>query len=72
MSDKISFSRWSDSSGNTGIEVTIKNEKYGLLYIGDMNMADFAACVTGQSMIDIERDTRHKMQFGIENEDNNR
>ena len=64
--DKISISRWSDSLGKTGVEITIKNDKYELLYIGDMTMEDFARCVTGQSMIDIERDTRHKMRFGNE------
>lgn len=66
MSDTISISRWLDSLGKTGVEIVIKNDKYGLLYIGDMTMADFAACVTGQSMICIERDTRHKMKFGVE------
>ena len=68
MSDKISISRWTDTWGNTGVEIEIRNDKHELLYEGDMKLEFFAQAVTGQSLIPIERDTRIKLKFGVEQE----
>ena len=66
MSDKISISRWTDTWGNMGIEIEIRNDKFELLYKGDMRMDFFAQAVTGQSSMQIERDSRIKLKFGAE------
>jgi len=69
MRDRISISRWTNSLGKEGVEVSIRNDKYDLIYIGDMTMTEFARCVTGQSMIEIERDARRKLGFSAEQEE---
>lgn len=53
--DKIAISRWHNSKGEQGINITVESgEENRIIYRGDMSLEGFAKCITGQAASDIK------------------
>lgn len=55
MTDKISISKWLNDESEQLVSVKIQNNQGKVLYVGDMTLCEFAACVTGGANREITR-----------------